>query len=55
MTYALYVLLVAAVVVVIPTSFCVFAVAQRDRWPLVCALSMLAVLGLQYCSMKALP
>lgn len=48
-------LFAVAIAILIPVSLFVFAVAERDRFPIVCALSMVAVLGLQYCSMKALP
>ena len=55
MTDLLQLAVLAALAALIPTSACVFAVAQHDRLPTLCAIAMVAVLGLHYCSMKALP
>lgn len=55
MNDAVYPFILALVVSLVPVSFCVFAVSQRDRWPLACALGLVGILGLQYCSMRTLP
>ena len=55
MTDVLYPFIFGLVALLVLVSFCVFAVSQRDRWPLACALVLVGILGLQYCSMRNLP